>query len=92
MAIKAAVRWKPDTYRSSLETTVSGFDGTTVTGSIVQITQLVAYDDSVVTGGNYKPGDPSTALSDFGVRVALAAPTLVKAIRSARRSNPVVLS
>lgn len=62
MAIKGAVRFKPDVYRSSLETTVAGLNAaaTPPTGTVVMRVQLVAYDDTVVTGGNYSPGEPST--------------------------------
>lgn len=60
MAIRGAVRFKPDMYRSSLEATVAGLNAaaTPPTGSIVMMAQLVAYDDTVVTGANYKPGRP----------------------------------
>lgn len=62
MAIRVACRWKPDTYRSSLETTVAGLDPAAMppAGTIVMHAQLCAYDDTVVTGASYKAGDPVT--------------------------------
>lgn len=62
MAIKAAVRWKPDIGRTSLETTIQNFAPSSVppAGNIVRTAQLVGYDDTVVTGANYAAGDPQT--------------------------------
>lgn len=126
MAIKGAVRFAPDVYRSSLETTVAALDpaATPPTGTVVMRVQLVAYDDAVVTGGNYSAGDPATeknlvvlyedtlqmelatfngltqpqattlwtnALSAWGATVSPAALNLLKAIRGARISPPVVI-
>lgn len=60
--IRGAARFKPDMYRSSLETTVAGLDpsATPPSGAVYMPVQLVAYDDQVVTGQNYVPGDPAT--------------------------------
>lgn len=55
MAMKAAIRWKPDVMRTSLET-LSLID-TAGEGSITMIAQLVAYDDTKVNGATYVPGD-----------------------------------
>lgn len=62
MALKGAVRWKPDTYESSILTKISSFDPTTTppTGDVVMIAQLVMYNDVIVTPENYKKGDPAT--------------------------------
>jgi len=60
MAQRLAARYKPDTYRSSLETLVQNFNPTAVTGTIVLPVQLCMYDDTVVTGANYQPGDPAS--------------------------------
>lgn len=62
MAIKAAVRIKPDTYRSSLSTTIQNFDPAAAppTGQVVMVAQAIVYDDAVLTGTNYQPGDPVT--------------------------------
>lgn len=62
MAIRGAVRWRPDTYRSPLLATVAELDPTAEppTGSIVMVAQLVAYDDTQLTGANYQPGHPDT--------------------------------
>lgn len=62
MAIKGAVRFKPDMWKSTLESTVGGLDpaATPPTGTVYMPVQLVAYDDAVVTGGNYSPGEPAT--------------------------------
>ncbi len=62
MAIKAAVRWQPDAFRTSLETTIQNFDPTTTppSGTLIRMAQLVVYDDTEVTGGNYAAGDPAT--------------------------------
>lgn len=60
MAVKAAIRYKPDTYRSGLETLVEGFNPATGTGTIILPVQVCIYDDVVVTGANYVPGDPSS--------------------------------
>lgn len=62
MAIRGAVRFKPDMYKSSLETTVANLNPAAAppTGTVYMPVQLVAYDDTVVTAGNYKPGDPAT--------------------------------
>lgn len=76
MAIRGAVRWKPDAYRSSIEATVAELNPTGVQppdaqgnpqpdsgvpgGSVVMIAQAVAYDDTIVTGANYQAGDPAT--------------------------------
>ena len=127
MAVRGAVRFKPDVYRSSLETTVSGLkpDATPPEGTVYMVAQLVAYDDTVVTGGNYVAGDPATernitilyeetlgkelasfnaltqpqataawttSLDQFRIRVEPAAANLLKAIRGARRTNPVLMS
>lgn len=62
MALKGAVRFKPDMYRSSLEATVLSLNplASPPTGTVVMPVQLVAYDDAVVTAGNYVPGDADT--------------------------------
>jgi hypothetical protein len=62
MAIKGAVRWKPDTYRSSIEATVMELDPSVTPpgGSVVLIIQAIAYDDTVVTPANYQAGHPDT--------------------------------
>ena len=62
MAIKGAVRWRPDAFRSPLTTTVANLDpaATPPTGQVVMIAQALVYDDTKVTGANYKPGDPAT--------------------------------
>lgn len=60
MAVKAAFRYKPDTYRSGLETIVENFDPAAGTGTLVLPCQMVIYDDTKVTGANYVPGDPSS--------------------------------
>ena len=60
MAIKAALRFKPDTYRSGMETLIEGFNPATGTGTIILPVQVVMYDDTVVTGANYTPGDPAS--------------------------------
>ena len=60
MAVKAAIRYKPDTYRSGLETLVEGFNPATGTGTIILPVQVCMYDDTVVTGANYTPGDPAS--------------------------------
>lgn len=126
MAIQAAVRWKPDIYRSSLETTIQDFDPTATppTGQVVMTAQAVVFDNTVVTGANYKPGDPATernivvlyeepitmelaafdglteaqakaawdaALADFLARVTPAGPLLIRTIRAARISPPIVV-
>ena len=68
MAIKGAVRWKPDTYRSSIEATVvdlnplgqySDVDGNPLPptgvpgGTLIFVIQAVAYDDTKLgTVGN----------------------------------------
>lgn len=66
MAVVGAVRWKPDTYRSSLETTVAGLsvdpegDGPPE-GTIVMVAQLVAYDDQRFPNPQaYQSGNPAT--------------------------------
>lgn len=127
MALKGAVRFKPDVYRTSMEATVGSLDpaASPPSGTVYMVAQLVAYDDAVVTGGNYKPGDPATeqnvtvlyeetlsqelaafagltqpqatalwtaALNAFQVRVTPAGPVLLRAIRAARLTPPVVLS
>ena len=59
MAIKGACRWKPDIYKTSLETTVANLDPTATppTGSVVMTAQLVGYDDTKIGAGNpYAPG------------------------------------
>jgi hypothetical protein len=53
--MKAAIRWKPDVMRTSLET-LSIVDQAGE-GSITMIAQLVAYDDTKVNGATYVPGD-----------------------------------
>jgi hypothetical protein len=67
MAIKGAVRFKPDMYRSTLEATVGGLQptpegGGPPKGTVYMPVQLVAYDDAQVgTGGNpYVPGAPAS--------------------------------
>jgi hypothetical protein len=62
MAIKGAVRWRPDAFRSPLTTTVANLDPTATppAGQVVMIAQLVAYDETAVTGANYRAGDPAT--------------------------------
>lgn len=62
MAIKGAVRWRPDAFRSPLTTTVANLDpaATPPAGQVVMIAQLAAYDDQQVTAQNYEPGDPAT--------------------------------
>lgn len=66
MAIKGAVRWKPDVYKSSLEATVLGLNaspdgGGAPTGTVVMTAQLVAYDDVDFGAGNpYRPGHRDT--------------------------------
>lgn len=62
MAIKGAARWKPDVYRTSLESTVIELDpaASPPSGIVVMIAQLVVYDDTVVTPANYLAGDPAT--------------------------------
>lgn len=62
MAIRGAVRYKPDTYRSTLSTTIANFDpaATPPAGTIVMTAQAIAYDDTQVTAANYQPGDPAT--------------------------------
>lgn len=139
MAVKGAVRYKPDTYRSSLETLVAGlspqgaqtnpgvqpptYDGVPA-GDVVMVAQLVAYDDVQLQLANYKPGDPLTEqyitvlherpitlalaafngltqtqatalwtaeLNSYKTWVTPAATTLLRAIRAARRANPVLL-
>lgn len=66
MAIKGAVRWKPDTYRTSLEATVLELDpapegGGPPEGTVVMTAQLVAYDDTSFGAGNaYRPGHRDT--------------------------------
>ncbi len=60
MAIKGAVRFKPDIYRSTLEATVGSLNAaaTPPAGTVFMPVQLVAYDDTKVgTAGNpYVPG------------------------------------
>lgn len=75
MAIKGAARWKPDSYRTTLEATVLGLNPTgettdpetgettqtgTPEGTVVMTAQLVAYDDTQLTGQNYQAGHPDT--------------------------------
>ena len=62
MAIKGAVRWRPDAFRTPLTTTVANLDpaATPPTGQVVMHAQLVAYDDADVTPANYKAGDVAT--------------------------------
>jgi hypothetical protein len=62
MAIRGAVRWMPDSRSNAQQSYLEGFDtGTTPpSGNVVMIAQVVAYDDTQVTGANYREGDPST--------------------------------
>lgn len=60
MAIRGAVRFKPDMYRSTLEATVGELNAaaTPPTGTVFMVAQLVAYDDTRVgaAGNPYVPG------------------------------------
>ncbi len=64
MAIRGAVRFKPDMYRSTLETTVGSLNAavTPPTGMVFMPVQLVAYDNAKVgTADNpYVPGSPAS--------------------------------
>lgn len=65
MAVKYAVRWKPDINRSSLETKIQNRDMSADppnSGNRVRCLQLVAFDDSQVgvSGNAYVPGAPAT--------------------------------
>lgn len=82
MAIRGAVRFKPDMYRSTLEATVGALDAsaTPPTGTVYMPVQLVAYNDTEVgTQGNpYVAGDPAserfiTVLYEETLQMELAA-------------------
>lgn len=69
MATHYAVRWRPQIYRSTLETVLSGSPAnpaadppTPDTQARTETLQLVAYDDTELgTAGNpYRPGDAAT--------------------------------
>lgn len=75
MAITGGVRWKPDTYRSTVNTTIQNFNPTGTTtdpetgettetgipsGGVVMIAQAVAYDTEDFANAPYLPGDPET--------------------------------
>lgn len=62
MAVKRAVRWQPDAKMNVQQTLIGGLDTSTnpAGGTVTMVAQLVAYDDTVVTGGNYSAGDPAT--------------------------------
>lgn len=64
MAIKGAVRFAPDMYKSALESTVGQLNAAASppTGTVFMPVQLVTYDDTKVgTAGNpYVPGDPAS--------------------------------
>lgn len=62
MAVRAAVRFKPEVGRSALETTIQNRDYsvTPPTGGMVRTVQLVAWDDASVSVANYKAGLPET--------------------------------
>jgi hypothetical protein len=62
MAVRGAVRFKPDTNKTALEATIGGLNAaaTPPTGTVYMVAQLVAYDDTVVTPANYTAGDPAT--------------------------------
>jgi hypothetical protein len=62
MAIIDVVRYKPDMYRSSLESLVSELDTdvTPATGTVHLNVQAISFDDTVVTVQNYVPGAPET--------------------------------
>jgi len=63
MAIKGAIRWKPDVYRSSTNTTIAGLVLPAATstdkpqGTIIMIAQAVTFDDIRFGPVNaYRPG------------------------------------
>lgn len=62
MAVKRAVRWQPDAKMNVQQTLIAGLDTSQnpATGTVTMVAQLVAYDDTVVTSGNYSAGDPAT--------------------------------
>lgn len=64
MAIRGAVRWRPDIGRSSLESYLEDFnpDVTPPTGNVVMIAQVVAYETTDFGGANppYREGDPAS--------------------------------
>lgn len=72
MAIRGAVRWRPDVGRSASQSSILNLipsprdaDGNATgghpSGTIVMIAQLVAFDDARIGGPNpYRPGSPDT--------------------------------
>lgn len=62
MTVRGGVRFKPDMYRSSLESTVGSLDpsATPPTGTVFMVVQLAAWDDADFAGVTYTPGDPAT--------------------------------
>lgn len=59
MAIQARVRYKPDTFRNGIETTIEnkGRDAEgNLTGQFVRIAQLVAWDSSAFSIADYLAG------------------------------------
>lgn len=62
MAIKAAVRFKPEVGRTPLETTIQtpDFTATPPTGGMVRIIQLVGWDDATLPLASYQAGMPDS--------------------------------
>lgn len=58
MAITARVRFIPDVLTDRTTVANAAPDGTT--GTLFFPIQVIVYDDTVVTAGNYKAGDPAT--------------------------------
>lgn len=61
MALQVRARFKSDSFRSSLESLVTGLNTsvTPPTAVVVIPAQIVVYDDVAVTAANYRPGDPT---------------------------------
>jgi hypothetical protein len=61
MALAVRARYKPDAFRSSLESLVANLDATVTppTATLALPVQVVVYDDTVVTAATYRPGDPA---------------------------------
>lgn len=61
MTAKIAVRWRPQAYRSTIETIDTASSGTNA-GDRIETLQVVVYDDTqLATPGNpYVPGSPAT--------------------------------